>query len=101
MIARGLGKRGGGTWRQKRGGGDNGGGGEASDMNGRPGRARHTVGRSGVNRDSRMPLPKSFPSDRRRRHHASLRAEAREYHGILVLLYHHKYDTATALCRWT
>lgn len=65
-------------------------------MSGRPRRARHTAGRSGVNRESRMPLPKSFPSDRRRRH-ASLRAEAHEYHG--TLLYHHKCDTATALCR--
>jgi len=59
-------------------------------MSGRPGRARHTAGRSGVNRDSRMPLPESFPSDRRhRRRRASLRAEAREYtavthHNIVV-----------------
>jgi len=53
----------------------------AGGMSGRPGRERHTAGRSGVNRDSRMPLPKNVPSDRRR--HSSLRAEAREYHGIL------------------
>jgi len=58
----------------------------AGDMSGRPGRARHTAGRSSVTRDSRMPLPKSLPSDRRRRH-ASLRAEARDCVNTVVYYY--------------